>query len=509
MIIVYHHNNKVASIFDHQLQEDILVEENHILKTLMHLATLHNNRILVWCRLDCKEQLNHVVISNSFKIKNIMLSYGKGFYIPEAIGYVEDSPFIKVNPSVKYGTFLMSSTVGAIHSETLLKFRRCNFPNDFAFALNSIAKLGMPHGLFCYSEPKLILSTIETVEKRAGVYTLFRFVKQHYRARWVFLLALNFWWHESKVTLLPLLNSLLYKRRSFNTAINLEANVECETIELPSIDVIIPTIGRPNYLKNVLKDLTGQTHLPNKVIIVEQNPEEGSKTSLDFIYSESWPYKVDHHFIHQTGVCNARNIALQQVVSEFVYLADDDNKFDEGLIETVLIKMLKFDLDVISMSYLQKNEREKRKFPLQWGTFGAGSSVLKSKFLANVSFNEVLEFGYGEDVDFGMQLRNVGADIIYFPSIQILHLKAPIGGFRTTFKQPWLEDKIQPKPTPTVMFNRMTNTSEKQLLGYKTILCLNYYFSQEIKNPIRYYKFFIKEWNQSVFWANKLKNSNT
>lgn len=509
MIIVFHNKNKVDSVFDHQLQEDILVDEKHILKTLMHLASIYNDRILVWCRLDCKELLNHAAISKCFKIKNIMVSYGNGLYLPDAIGYVEDSPFIKVNPSVKYGTFLMYSTVGAIHGATLLKFKNCILTNDFAYTLNSIAKLGMSNGLFCYSEPKLILSAINRIETRAGVYTLFRFVKQHYRIRWVFLLALNYLWHERKFTLLPLIYSLFFKRRSFNIAVTLEAIADYETNKLPSIDVIIPTIGRPNYLSDVLHDLAKQTHLPNKVIVVEQNPEEGSNTSLDFIYSGRWPYKIDHHFIHQTGACNARNLALQQVVSEFVYLADDDNKFDEDLIETALIKMIKFDLDVISMSYLQKNEREKRKLPLQWGTFGAGSSVVKSKFLANVSFNEVLEFGYGEDVDFGMQLRNVGADIIYFPNIQILHLKAPIGGFRTTFKQPWLEDELQPKPTPTVMFNRMTNTSEKQLLGYKTILCINYYFSQEIKNPIRYYNFFILQWNQSVLWANKLKNSNT
>jgi GT2 family glycosyltransferase len=38
-----------------------------------------------------------------------------------------------------------------------------------------------------------------------------------------------------------------------------------------------------------------------------------------------------------------------------------------------------------------------------------------------------LEFGYGEDTDFGMQLRNKGFDVIYFPDLKITHLKAPMG----------------------------------------------------------------------------------
>jgi GT2 family glycosyltransferase len=37
-----------------------------------------------------------------------------------------------------------------------------------------------------------------------------------------------------------------------------------------SIDVIIPTIGRKQYLYAVLQDLAQQTHLPVNVIIVEQ-----------------------------------------------------------------------------------------------------------------------------------------------------------------------------------------------------------------------------------------------
>jgi GT2 family glycosyltransferase len=50
----------------------------------------------------------------------------------------------------------------------------------------------------------------------------------------------------------------------------------------------------------------------------------------------------------------------------------------------------------------------------------------------------------GEDTDFGLQLRNCGANIIYFPEIQILHLKAPIGGFRIKPVWRWQNSSVQP-----------------------------------------------------------------
>ena len=57
----------------------------------------------------------------------------------------------------------------------------------------------MPLGLMCYSEPRLLLD-IQTsgIAKEASLYTLFRFVKQHYKTRWVFLLLSNLMFYEKK-----------------------------------------------------------------------------------------------------------------------------------------------------------------------------------------------------------------------------------------------------------------------------------------------------------------------
>jgi len=116
------------------------------------------------------------------------------------------------------------------------------------------------------------------------------------------------------------------------------------------------------------------------------------------------------------------------------------------------------------------------------------------------------EFGFGEDSDFGMQLRNQGVDIVYIPEPTIVHLKAPIGGFRTKPVLQWHSDSVQPKPSPTVLLYLLLYYSKQQILGYKTTLFFKFYRHQKIKNPITYSVNFMKQWDKSIYWSNILRN---
>lgn len=507
MILLIHKDDLVVEIFDLRTNQIIDSNFKSPVHALFHLAEHNKEVILVWCHQFKRDYLNIKGVKSSFHLKNMMLSFSKIQYLPEQIGYVEDSPFLKVNHNVKYPTWLMSSNVGAIYASQLIKFKnKVNANESFDFVLNSIAKLGMPNGLFCYSEPKLLNEDItETDISKASYYQLFKFVRHHYKRVWSVLLLLNFIMYDGKFLLLSFFKTVFIKKVNYTSSFDLEA-LNKPDFKTVTIDVIIPTLGRKNYLHDVLLDLEKQTLIPKQVIIIEQNEVENSKTELDFISNKSWPFKITHKFINQTGACNARNLALKNVTSDFVYLADDDNKFDANLLKNIIQKMQSYNFSVIAMSYLQKNEVEKNKKAIQWNAFGGGSSVIASKYLDKVSFNMAFEFGYGEDTDFGMQLRNLGADIIYTPDIKILHLKAPIGGFRTKFIHSWEKyEGLKPKPSPTVMLSRMNNTTQHQLLGYKTGLFIKFYKSQKIKNPFKYYSTFKKQWQESVIWANKLK----
>jgi glycosyltransferase involved in cell wall biosynthesis len=512
-LIIYHNGIKVIELSDEGFIDIGKIRTLNLAEFLVEAAKENPDAILIWCHIRFKEQLNVSEIEQLFHHKKLLLSYSPTIttFLDETIGYIDASLFVHTNKEVSFPTWQMSNAVGGIYAEVVLALNN-EIPLDsrFDYFLCSLAKLSMPKGLFCYSEPQLLKKTTEIAPTKTNNYTLFRFVKQHYRTRWIFLLLLNLFLYERKFPFLPFLFSLFYKNRS-KLNINLD-NISVQSskkmVDTATVDVIIPTIGRKNYLYDVLKDFSKQTILPRKIIIVEQNPEAESTSELDYLTNEKWPFDIQHIFIHQAGACNARNLALAQTKSEWVFLADDDNRFEADLLSDIFKKIWQYGNPAVTTSYPQKKETKKYHKVIQWPTFGAGNSFVRRDVLFNIKFNAALEFGYGEDGDFGMQLRNQGIDVLYLPEPSILHLKAPIGGFRTKPVLQWQNDTVQPKPSPTIMLYQMTHNTTAQNLGYKTILFFKYYKHQTIKNPIRYYSNFQRQWEKSVFWANTLKQQN-
>jgi GT2 family glycosyltransferase len=509
LIFVYHINTKVVAVESEageQLDFDLT---NSVTQGLSHIAIANPNSKIVWCHSNYKEVLNRKELSTLFHHDKLLLSLrpSTSNYTGNAIGYVDESLFVNVNKKVSYPTWQMSSVVGMVHASVLIELKnKIPFDSNLDYYLSSVAKLCMPLGLLCYSEPKLLIESDVLDVSKGSNFTLFRFVKQHYKMQWVFLLFFNLFLYERSLPVFPFLTSFFYRKRNSDN-INLENIKSISSREVASqstIDVIIPSIGRKQYLYDVLQDLAKQTYLPVNVIIVEQNPDKESVSELDYLKNQTWPFIIKHSFTHQAGACNARNLALNQLESEWVFLADDDIRFKNDFINKTFENINKTGVKAVSIKCAQENEKSIFRSVFQWGSFGSGCSFVESKALEKCHFDMGFEFGYGEDNDFGMQLRNQGHDVLYLPEPQILHLKAPMGGFRTKPSLKWQHDKIQPKPSPTVMLYQTKHSTKQQNLGYKTTLFFKYYNRQQIKNPIRYLINYRKQWNQSVLWANQL-----
>jgi glycosyltransferase involved in cell wall biosynthesis len=509
LIFVYHINTKIVAVETEAGKQLDFEFKKSVAEGLSHIAIKNPNSKIVWCRTDCKDVLNIKELCTLFHHDKLLLSFNPSSsnYISKAIGYVDESLFINVNKKVSFPCWQMSSIVGIVHASVLIELKnKIPFDSDFDYYLHSVAKLAMPLGLLCYSEPQLLRESNKKETSNVSNYILFRFVKQHYKKRWVFLLFFNLFLYERKLVLLAFLASFFYRKRNSGN-INLEnikATSSRNVINKKTIDVIIPTIGRKDYLYDVLQDLTKQTHLPLNVIIVEQNPDIASVSELDYLKNQSWPFFIKHIFTHHAGACNARNLALNQVQSEWIFLADDDIRFENDFIYETFENINKSGVKAVSIKCVQNKEKSIFKPVYQWGSFGSGCSFVERKAIEKCDFNMGFEFGYGEDNDFGMQLRNLGQDVLYLSEPQILHLKAPMGGFRTKPSLAWHNDKIQPKPSPTVMLYQMKHNTRQQNLGYKTILFFKYYNRQQIKNPVYYLIHYRKQWNQSVLWANQL-----
>jgi len=512
MIVVFHDNIKVDQVFDYENNKKLSFIGKTIQETLITASKLNKSKIIAWCNSSLKDYIDITKCESIIKNELVMVSFETSikFYINSSIGFVEDSPFINVNKKVNYPTWLMSSDVGGIHASALSKFKSLlNYNISFSFFLNLVAKIGMKQGLLCYSNPFLLKMHFPLIKRNKSDISkteMFRFIKLNYRTRWQLLHILNSLLYQKNFILWPFLKSLSKKSINCKVTFNDIENEKIRTHKKPSIDVLIPTLGRANYLKDVLIDLSKQTLLPTKVIIVEQNPDMDKGSELDFL-SDKWPFKIDHILIHKLGACNARNIALTKVTSNWVFFADDDIRLNNNVLENIFKYINLYGAKAVTLSCLQKNENEKNKVIHQWPTFGTNASIINCGLLLNkVKFDLAYEFGYGEDGDFGMQLRNNGTDILYVPFVKMLHLKAPIGGFRKKIRQNWETDKIKPKPSPTIMVYKLKHATKEQLQGYKTILFFKFYKVQSIKNPFKYYKIMDKRWGKSIFWANRLIN---
>ena len=506
MILFVHENaGKVVRL----LQDQKSVEfSGDICEIFWKTAQEFPEEIIVWVEKDLFDLLNKDEVLSIINRNFIMASYAvQTKFLPDSIGFVDQLPFININRNVRYPTWQMSTDVGAIKAGTLIKFKAVfGEISDFGYLLNSIAKIGQQNGLFCYSDPAL-LKKVDTVKPVATATNsqLFSFVYQHYNTQWTFVLLWCIRKYKNEVPL-PEFMQAFFRNKIFRKQIDLNFPRELSVSIKKSIDVIIPTIGRIEYLLKFLEDLKSQTLKPERVIIVEQNPDASSESELEDILLKEWPFKIVHHFIHQTGACNARNIALKEVKAEWVFFADDDISIQKKLLENTLKELELLGVACINLNC--KQEEQATVFPKikQWGSFGSGTSMVKSKFAKHCSFSMVYENGFGEDSDFGMQLRNAGCDIIYHPHLEILHFKAPRGGLRTAIKQEWEQAIPLPKPSPTLMAFSLQYFTFEELMGFKTSLFLKFYKNQHIKNPIRYRKKMMERWEMSEEWAKKLLN---
>jgi len=488
MIHLEYHNEKVtsSSYFDEPL-----------ILAIQKTARNHPEETILISKKGIETSFFKKQIKEYINPYTIISSSSKSF---EAIGYVEDSPFINICNNNKYPTWIKSDELVCIHSALVNQLsEQLSGNTSFFYWINSVAKLSSPLGILNYQLP-----STQSRNELSNVL-LYRFVKQHYKRRWTFLLLLCHVWYEKRFPLYAFAKAQFYKKRSLK--LDVEELQQLEIIAAQqdlNYDVVIPTMGRASFLKDVLKDIAAQSVLPEKVIIVEQNEYINSNTELDYLEKEKWPFQIIHKFIHQTGACNARNLAIAATTAPWVLLFDDDVRIQQGFSIQVEEFINRSKAKCVTFACLQKGETERMQAFKQWESFGSGCSIIHREVLEKCSFDRALEHGYGEDVDYGMQIRRAGYDVIYAPQIQILHLKAPMGGFRKPHAFPWKEDEVQPKPSPQIMYHRKKNYTHKQLLGYKMVQFFKTYGALGTQLPWIHYRKFKKAWSQSEKWASRL-----
>ena len=506
MIVIIHNNKNVIQVKNNT--ENLANFSATFGTTLFQKAEEFPDETIVWVHEDFISLVNFNAIEQLLGNNELIIHFNpyENSYLSDDLGLVDQNSLFKIPKKVNHASWQISASIGATKATVLNKLNSeiKNKNADPNYLLHSIGFTFSLIGLFCNSQPLLVQNCVSKKQTQS-TFKLYQFVKQHYKFQWLFFLFFTRLMKRKSFDIFPLLSSLFFFKIKKTNSIpfNVFENKEEHFNNSLTLDVIIPTIGREKYVFDVLLDLKKQSFLPKKVIIVEQNPQPNSTSGLDFIFNTDWPFEIDHTFTHQPGACNARNIALSKVSSDWVFLNDDDNSFESDLLENVFKAIRFYNLKALITAYPQLGESIFYDKIHQTTIYGSGNSFIKSELLNQVKFDKNYEFCYGEDFDFGMQLRNLGIDIICVPFLRILHLKAPMGGFRTKPILPWHDEALFPKPSPTILLNQLKYRSKEQLYGYKTL-----YFIKSLnwKNPFKSFKEINKHWRSSLFWANKLEN---
>lgn len=94
------------------------------------------------------------------------------------------------------------------------------------------------------------------------------------------------------------------------------------------IAVIIPTYNRANLLATTLDSVLAQTYRPAEVIVVDDGSTDGTREVV-----ARYSGTVRYHRIENSGVCRARNIAVQLSSTPWIAFCDSDDVWREDKLE--------------------------------------------------------------------------------------------------------------------------------------------------------------------------------
>lgn len=291
------------------------------------------------------------------------------------------------------------------------------------------------------------------------------------------------------------------------------AEGDCVLMPLPatnSVDVILPTLGRPGPLADVLADLAHQTHLPTSVLVVEQAPP-GCPCLPDAVTAPPWPFRLIHRRVEWVGACRARNLAIADATAEWLLFLDDDVRLPPGFLSALLRVAMRYEVNAVNARVDTPRPgrpgavAQKQAQVRVWPTFGTCAALVRRVLaVACGGFDERLDGGFGEDWEFGLRLRQASACILYAPEASALHLKASAGGFRYEFPHPWRGASVRPRPSPTIMLARQLHYTPTQQQGYRLAYVLERLGAVPCWCWPEEWRRIRREWAASEQWAGAL-----
>jgi glycosyltransferase involved in cell wall biosynthesis len=220
----------------------------------------------------------------------------------------------------------------------------------------------------------------------------------------------------------------------------------------PLVAVIIPTLNRYVYLKDVLEDLQKQDYKNFEVIIVDQsNP-------FDESFYKQFDLKLKVIQQKERLLWTARNKAVKATQAEYLLFFDDDSRVEADWITQHLKCLDYFNCDIsagVSLAKVGMKISQSYNY-FRWADqFDSGNAMVKRNVFKEIGlFDEKFNKQRMGDGEFGIRAYLNGYRSISNPYASRVHLKVPAGGLREMGSWDGFRPKkwFAPKPIPSVVF---------------------------------------------------------
>jgi glycosyltransferase involved in cell wall biosynthesis len=301
-------------------------------------------------------------------------------------------------------------------------------------------------------------TTTLSFTKKIEVEDEYHFLRKNYNKLWVnyTLLVRLLTFHNPIKEISAFIKSSHVKRENiYKTPITYTKWTEFQSSllqEKPLVSVIIPTLNRYDYLKDVLSDLEKQDYHNFDVIVIDQ-----SEPFQEDFYNE---FKLNLNVIHQQekALWLARNTAIKKSTSNYLLLFDDDSRIENNWISNHL-KCIDFFKAAISsgtsISAVGAKVPETYRYFKLSDQIDTGNVMIKREVFAKVGlFDKQFEKQRMGDAEFGLRAYLAGFLNISNPKSERLHLKVGTGGLRQMGSWDGFRPKkwIAPRPIPSVVY---------------------------------------------------------
>lgn len=220
----------------------------------------------------------------------------------------------------------------------------------------------------------------------------------------------------------------------------------------PMVSVIIPTLNRYLYLKDVLSDLEKQDYRNFEVIVCDQS----DNFTEDFY--EGWNLNLILIRQETKALCKARNVSMIKSSGDYILLFDDDSRVNQDWITQHLKCIDHFNADIstgVSLSVVGNNIPKNYSY-FRWSDqLDTGNVMFRKEILSTTGMLDgQFEGQTNEDAEFGLRFYLLGFKAVSNHLARRIHLKAPIGGMREMSGWDSLRPTrlFAPRPVPSVLY---------------------------------------------------------